>query len=293
MPYEMNPQLFNSILALSNVDRTIYFLSKAAERGQLWGAKDEESWLTSTTSDNLDFFPVWPHPEYAQKIVDKHYPGHKATEIPLHEFFSNWLPKLEEDNTKVGIFPNMEWNIESIEPSDFWNRLQTNRIEQGLKTSELTLKKLGSTETEKLSELICDYMSWREPRDIDSESLSQFTYPMQVTYSSHNAEMDILNGGFEQYFYNSYGVHSHIALDGFRVIGAPKAAELLAKAMELKKADEIKSLPQEDRTLESFSTIYTDEEMTRLGEQFGQNDEVLETLRSIYLSKNLKALGFE
>lgn len=118
MPYKMNPQQYKAVVALSSKDRFSHFIGMIADWEQLWGVRNEEGWLVPLAPDKLEYFPVWPHPEYAQKIADKHFPGHVATEIGLDEFIEDWLPKLERDGAKVAAFPDEEWNLWIVEPSD-------------------------------------------------------------------------------------------------------------------------------------------------------------------------------
>lgn len=118
MPYKMNPQQFKSVLALSSADRSSHFVGKVADWEELWGVRDQEGWLVPITSEELEYFPVWPHPEYAQKIADEHFPGHTATRISINEFLSKWLPTFNTDNVKVAVFPNKEWVFWVMEPED-------------------------------------------------------------------------------------------------------------------------------------------------------------------------------
>lgn len=118
MPYQMNPKQFESVLALSSVDRCSHFIGKVADWEQLWGVKGAKGWLVPSTDDGLEYFPVWPHPEYAQKITEEHFPGHEAVEIPLDEFLFDWLPIFENNDVKVAVFPNKEWTLWIMEPSN-------------------------------------------------------------------------------------------------------------------------------------------------------------------------------
>jgi len=76
------------------------------------------------TPENIEYFPVWPHPEYAQKITDIHFPGHEATEVSLDEFMNHWLPTFEKDNVKVAVFPNKDWVFWVMEPADMLESLK-------------------------------------------------------------------------------------------------------------------------------------------------------------------------
>ena len=56
--------------------------------------------------------------------------------------------------------------------------------------------------------------------------------PAVALYAVHWANLEIANGGFWQYFYNSTGLTGPEARDGFLAIGMPEAAELLQRAMD-------------------------------------------------------------
>lgn len=118
MPYKLNEAQYKAVVRLSNAERCSHFIGKVADWELLWGVRNEDGWLVPITSDKLEYFPVWPHPEYAQKIADKHFPGHVATEIDLSEFVEDLLPRLEQDGAKVAVFPDEEWNLWITEPSD-------------------------------------------------------------------------------------------------------------------------------------------------------------------------------
>ncbi len=118
MPYRMNEPQFEAVTALSGADRSSHFVGKVADWEQLWAVKNNEGWLVPVTPEDLEYFPVWPHPEYAQRISDEHFPGHTAVEISLDEFLSHWLPTCEKDNVKIAVFPNKEWAFWVMEPQD-------------------------------------------------------------------------------------------------------------------------------------------------------------------------------
>lgn len=114
----MNQAQFDSVTALSGADRSSHFVAKVADWQKLWAAKNNEGWLAPITSEGLEYFPVWPHPDYAQKIVNEHFPGHVAVEISLKDFLSHWLPTCEEENVKIAVFPDKEWAFWVMEPRD-------------------------------------------------------------------------------------------------------------------------------------------------------------------------------
>jgi len=125
MPYKMNSEQYENVLALSAKERYSHFIGKVADWEQLWSLYNEkEGWLLRTTNENVEYFSVWPHPEYAKNIAKEYYPEYNEDEISLEDFMSNLLPKLDSDNVKVGVFPNPEGNTWLMEAKDLLQDLQ-------------------------------------------------------------------------------------------------------------------------------------------------------------------------
>ena len=68
MPYVMNEKQFESVQSLDSNDRFQHFVSIVADWEQLWTVKSDEGWLVPVAPEGFEYFPVWPHPEYAQKL---------------------------------------------------------------------------------------------------------------------------------------------------------------------------------------------------------------------------------
>lgn len=124
MTYTLNPRQYDAVLALDRDKRGAHFMSKVADKGQLWVARNSEGWLMPLTPKDLQYIPVWPHPDYAQTIVDEHFPGHQAVALPLDRFMAHWLPNFERNNVKVAIFPNKAWDFQIMEPDDLLSSLK-------------------------------------------------------------------------------------------------------------------------------------------------------------------------
>ena len=125
MPYKMNPQQYENVLALSAKERYSHFIGKVADWEQLWGLYNEkEGWLLRTTDKNIEYLSVWPHPEYAKNIAKEYYPEYNEEEINIYDFMSNLLPKLENDKVKVGVIPNPEGNTWLMEAKDLLQDLE-------------------------------------------------------------------------------------------------------------------------------------------------------------------------
>lgn len=109
MPYKINEQQFNAVLALTNDARYQHFVSKVADWQQLWGVRTKNGWLIPVTPEGVEYFPLWPHPEYAQRVADVNWPGHEAEQLDYELLISGGLDELGNDNIKVAVFPNMAW----------------------------------------------------------------------------------------------------------------------------------------------------------------------------------------
>ncbi len=118
VPYKMHEKQFEAIEALSNNDRFHHFISKVADWEQLWTVRNDEGFLVPVAPEGFEYFPIWPHPEYAQTITDINFPGHKVEEISIYDFLENWVPKLLDDKIKVAVFPNKEWTFWCIDADD-------------------------------------------------------------------------------------------------------------------------------------------------------------------------------
>jgi len=124
MPYKMNEHHFANVISMTSNERLWNFVNKVADWEQLWGARNDEGWLVPVTPEGIEYFPVWPHPDYAQKTTDQRFPRHRAEEIALDDFLYEWLPQLSNDDVKVAVFPNMDWTFWVIDAGDLAEYLE-------------------------------------------------------------------------------------------------------------------------------------------------------------------------
>jgi hypothetical protein len=84
----------------------------------------------------------------------------------------------------------------------------------------------------KLVEPIWDQVNIYDGADIFLSTYATTDQPAGAIYAAHFAQSEICNGGFHQLFSNSTGVLSPEAVQGFRLIGMNKTADLLVTAMD-------------------------------------------------------------
>ncbi len=119
MPYRLEANEANQLLALSSPERYKHFLEKVADWEQLWGARDKQGWLVQATSDGQHYVSLWPHPEFAKDATKRFFPGNYEEEIDFEFLLEQWLPMLKEQNIKVAIFPNREWHSVLLDAEKF------------------------------------------------------------------------------------------------------------------------------------------------------------------------------
>ena len=118
MPCNLNPPQAKAVLALDSRARSTHCLGQIGDCEELWGARNDEGWLIRCAPDDGQYFPIWPHPEYARITLGDLFPEHTAERITLDDFMSEWLPRFRDEGVKIGIFPNVEWTMWLMEAED-------------------------------------------------------------------------------------------------------------------------------------------------------------------------------
>ena len=82
-----------------------------------------------------------------------------------------------------------------------------------------------------LNEKINDWSQTKKWYDI----VFELSEPVRYTYGIGVLNMQVMNGGFEQYFENDYGIFAEETLRGLKKIGAELTFELLESALAILK----------------------------------------------------------
>ncbi|MFL0800251.1 MAG: DUF2750 domain-containing protein [Agarilytica sp.] len=122
----MNDNSFEDIVKLGCEERYEIFLDMVAEERDIWILVNEDKQFLKiyAEDDDSEFLPVWPHSDftsvYSKGSPEKLTP--KCVSVP--EFFTKWVPGLEGDELKVGVFPNSGIDVWVMEPSELKSDLQ-------------------------------------------------------------------------------------------------------------------------------------------------------------------------
>src|SRR5262249_46541165 len=101
---------------------------------------------------------------------------------------------------------------------------------------ELTREILDSIGELEFDSAVVDYVNLKvgtEGRRRALEIVSQMSRGIQAVYSTWWVQAEVDNGGLHQYFYNQGIDFAFMALEGYRLLGAPKHAELLSRAIDI------------------------------------------------------------
>lgn len=90
---------------------------------------------------------------------------------------------------------------------------------------------------------------------------------LQVFYLSFVLEAEVMNGGFNQFFWNSSSEFAELMAAILRDLGASEAAALFEKAFAVAN-EELDTAPPHSRTLEAFSESYAHTRLNQFDEQF-------------------------
>jgi len=157
--------------------------------------------------------------------------------------------------------------------------------------AELTAPLLEKASDEDLLQIIYDNIILKIGDDWarQFEIIASLSDGRKMIYSTWGGEVEVNNGGFNQYYFNSSGEFAETALWAFRLIGANRFADLMARANSvfLENRDALESF--DDGTLESFSESYKDNPLNELDDIFYrlQDEENLQKLRIDYVRANI------
>jgi hypothetical protein len=104
---------------VASEERHRRFVQRVVASGIVWGLKDDEGWVTSSsTNDETDrpIMPFWSDRAYAKQCASDEWSEYEPTQIPLDLFIEHWLPGMHGDGYLVGTNWNAQLSGHEIEP---------------------------------------------------------------------------------------------------------------------------------------------------------------------------------
>jgi hypothetical protein len=148
------------------------------------------------------------------------------------------------------------------------------------------LETLRSIKDEHLEQALLDYVFDKLNQNPSgaSEVVDSLSSEFQAFYFSWLVEAEVLNGGFNQYFWNSSSEFAEQTPAALEVIGDPKAAEIMREALRIAVAE----LPgvvkyRSAGTLQAFSESYKHTKLNELDQPFSERAAFFPELRLAYV----------
>ncbi len=157
---------------------------------------------------------------------------------------------------------------------------------------ELTYEELKSYPGDVLACAVSEHVMWKIGNAYDREREIVLSLPraLRAVHTTFEVECEVMNGGFNQYFWNSSGKLAAEALEDYRLIGATKHAAIMAKAIEIHTREEAKMAKfQKEGTVEAFSESYQETELNKLDMEFYELKEDVRALRVKYVREHPEA----
>ena len=160
----------------------------------------------------------------------------------------------------------------------------------GQDSNRLTIEKIDKmTDNDLLFEVFKDIAErYTGQTQNKREIISSLTKEQQAFYALTVLEMEVNNGGFNQYYYNNGDEFADEAVTGLKMIGADKFTELVKKANDTYRQQNKKITEKQEGSLEGFSESYKDNPLNDLDKAFYNlyKEEPLTQLTVDFVRKN-------
>ena len=118
------------------------------------------------------------------------------------------------------------------------------------------------------------------------EEMSVLSKPERVFYITQILEMEVNNGGFSQFFYNSSGDFTNELVGAFSEIGAEKTAAICQKAISAFGCEIPADRDEREEMLDELESDEIDETLDECDDAFYKYEEKLNSLNYEYVMKH-------
>lgn len=153
----------------------------------------------------------------------------------------------------------------------------------------LTVEILKQIPDAKLEMAILDFIECKAQREgvLERDVIKTLSPGFLAIYTTCWVGIEVFNGGFNQYFWNSSGDFAADAVAGFDLIGTPALARLMERAIAINKEDQDKLKKfKNPRTLEAFSESYKGNRLNDLDGEFYVQMKELSKARIKFIRAN-------
>jgi len=122
MTWELSEEEKQGVYSAPDDKRYAYFVGHVADWGEAWAIKHGDNWA-SITDEGKRYFPVWPHPEFAEENVKGDWADNEITPVTVDSFL-DWLDSLAEMGDGVALFLRAQGDFITVPPEPLKADLQ-------------------------------------------------------------------------------------------------------------------------------------------------------------------------
>lgn len=134
----------------------------------------------------------------------------------------------------------------------------------------LTEEIIDNAADENLPRIVFDNLIKKLPQDYNKEyeTVMSWNKSRQAIFLTWCMEADVVNGGFNQLYFNSHGKYYRSIPDALRLLGLASFAEVVQQANDTYEKNYNKITEDHDGTLEGFSKSYEDNPLNGYDKRF-------------------------
>jgi hypothetical protein len=136
------------------------------------------------------------------------------------------------------------------------------------------------------SNLIYELIDYINRLCIYGKKINILNQCQKIFFYNQSLEMEVNNGGFNQFFSNISGSFAHETVDSLKIIGANKTAEILSDAIAQFPENKVPKKQSERNTVLEKIEYKADLIWYKLDEQFYNYEDDLESLNADYIKQN-------
>ena len=139
--------------------------------------------------------------------------------------------------------------------------------------------------------LICYVADVLENAEDELEALSELPEALQAWYFAFLLDAEVLNGGFNQYFFNPSGQFAEVTPAALERMALPEAATLVARAVDLLETHTPSlEAAQQDGTIEAFMQTYIDQPFEELDNEYCSKEAEWRDARIAFLRRSAEEI---
>ncbi|HRW75838.1 MAG: DUF4375 domain-containing protein [Lewinellaceae bacterium] len=127
-------------------------------------------------------------------------------------------------------------------------------------------------------------------KKIDYDYFSKLPTPKKVIYKTYLLEMEVNNGGFNQFYHNRGIEFAEDIPNYFEMIGAVKYAKIVLRANQMYRNENDSITKKQNGTFEGFRKSYENNPLNELDNEFSQKltGENILKLQAKYITENIE-----